>query len=300
MLELPVEIWCRILKFCTDDAKKNLSQTCHDLYEEQWKEDSKPYTIQGGGRYKVKVYKRYGYEYNCNSTENVVLPCKILSDVDGHVEREYFPACAKRKIPKYIVYHKNGNILEVCWLTEHKGKNMVKEINETEENNLGINCDLGAGGKNNVDTTEGEKIKCGFENKVEEKNETGYITERWSENGNKRVVVNGNMKKVTIYYNGKKQQRFRYIHFLSNNNNSIELLHSYKDKPAKTTWYPNGNKKREVWYVMDEYMRKDSELPSTILYNNDGSIKTKMFMYLRNRGRRARRINDLFYRLGNY
>src|SRR5690606_8594800 len=173
---------------------------------------------------------------------------------------------------------------------EHKGKNMVKEINETEENNLGTNCDLGTEGKNNVDTTGGEKIKCDFETKLEEKNETGYITERWSENGNKRVVVKGNMKKVTIYHNGKKQQCFRYfIHFRSNAN-SIELLHSYKDKPAKITWYPNGNKKREVWYVMDEYMRKDSELPSTILYNNDGSIKTKMFMYLRNNGRRARRF----------
>src|SRR5690606_26983712 len=162
------------------NAKKNLSQTCHDLYEEQWKEDSKPYKIQGVGRYKVKVYKRYGYEYNCNSTESVVLPCKILFDSDGHVEREYFPACTKRKIPKYIVYHKNGNMLEVCWLTaEHKGKNMVKEINETEENNLGTNCDLGTEGKNNVDTTGGEKIKCDFETKLEEKNETGYITERW-------------------------------------------------------------------------------------------------------------------------
>lgn len=76
-LVLPMEIWCIVLKFCKGfEDRKNLSQTCSTLYYQLLKKEKKAKFLST--KYgKIEVYRRYGYKYNCNSTEENKLPCTI-------------------------------------------------------------------------------------------------------------------------------------------------------------------------------------------------------------------------------
>jgi antitoxin component YwqK of YwqJK toxin-antitoxin module len=71
-----------------------------------------------------------------------------------------------------------------------------------------------------------------------------------------------------------------YIYFWPNGNKKLEIwylngLRTKLDGPAVIEYYDNGNKKEEQWYVSEEQHRIDG--PAWIIYNETGAVVTEYY-----------------------
>lgn len=280
---LPMEMWVHILNCCEDNkSRKNLSQTCRDLYYELLKKESKP-IIKQSRLNRTETYMRYGYLHNIHRDEKNHFPSKIVYN-NGMIKSMYFSLYGNTDTK--IMFLNNGIKMVV-----HREKVETKEVNSDSENS-----DIGTNKKANRNEEKTKEINDDGEEETKEKSQISTST--YDKNGklHQKVTTCGDKRTKTLYYDNGKPREIVFYNGQETrvNDRGIAFEHFIRhdrNKPSVVEWHPNGQKRKKVWYINGKKSREGK--PAEIWWYSNGTKRYEMW-YKDGQLHREEEFEDLF------